>query len=282
VASIPAVVEWRDRAKPELVSVTAPRSSAAEAYRSLRTSVQFAGLENEVNVIAITSPSAGEGKTTAVANLAVVAAGAGRRVVLLDCDLRRPRIHTFFGMSNEVGFTSWIVGDAPLSAALQEVPGVRRLSLMASGPIPHNPSELLSSRRFPELVRTLQADGALVIIDTPPLLPVTDAAVIARSIDIVFVVTMAGKGTRRQLRHAIEILDRVEAPIGGLVLNGVGDTSAYYYQGSYYGEPSSELPPSQRRHSPRGGRSRPPSLDRPGQSRSNGQAHSDKPRARKD
>ncbi len=246
VGTIPAITEWRDRAKPEVVSLTAPRSSAAEAYRALRTSVQFAGLENPVNVIAITSPTAGEGKTTALANLAVVVAGAGRRVVILDCDLRRPRIHSFFGLSNEVGFTSWIIGDAPLSAALQEVPGIRRLSLMASGPIPPNPSELLSSRRFPELVRTLQSEGALVLIDTPPLLPVTDAAVIARSIDLVFMVTMAGKGTRKHLRQAMEILNQVDAPVGGLVLNGVESDRQTYYEGSYYGE-TAPPPPSLRR-----------------------------------
>jgi capsular exopolysaccharide synthesis family protein len=254
VATIPAITEWRDRTKTEVVSVSAPRSSAAEAYRSLRTTVQFAGLERPVNVIAITSPTAGEGKTTALANLAVVVAGAGRRVVMLDCDLRRPRIHNFFGLSNEVGFTSWMVGDAPLSAALQDVPGIRRLSLMASGPIPPNPSELLSSRRFPELVRTLQSEGALVLIDTPPLLPVTDAAVIARSIDLSFMITMAGKGTRKHLRHAMDILDQVDAPIGGIVLNGVEADRQSYYEGSYYGEAAAPPPPSQRRRPSSAGR----------------------------
>ena len=238
VATIPLIVEWRDRTKPEVVSITSPRSSAAEAYRSLRTSVQFAGLEEPINVLAITSPTAGEGKSTALANLAVAVAAAGRRVVILDCDLRRPRIHSFFGLSNEIGFTSWIIGRAPLLGAVQEVPGIRRLSLMASGPIPPNPSELLSSRRFPEVVKALQADGALVLIDTPPLLPVTDAAVIARSIDAVFMVTMAGKGTRRHLRQALEILQRVDAPVSGIILNGVdADHFSYGYQASYYGEP---------------------------------------------
>lgn len=249
VATIPVIPEWRDRGRTEVVCISAPRSSAAEAYRALRTTVQFAGLENPVNVVAITSPAAGEGKTTALANLAVVVAGAGRRVVMLDCDLRRPRIHQFFGLSNEVGFTSWIIGDAPLSAALQDVPGIRRLSLMASGPIPPNPSELLSSRRFPELVRALQADGALVLIDTPPLLPVTDAAVIARSIDLAFLVTMAGKGTRKHLRQALEILEQVDAPVGGLVLNAVEGDRQAYYEGAYYGD-SSSAPPSQGRREP--------------------------------
>ena len=149
-------------------------------------------------------------------------------------------------MSNEVGFTSWIIGDAPLSLALQDVPGIRRLSLMASGPIPPNPSELLSSRRFPELVRTLQSEGALVLIDTPPLLPVTDAAVIARSIDLIFMVTMAGKGTRKHLRQAMEILEQVDAPIGGIVLNAVGTDRQAYYEGAYYGE-APATPPSLRR-----------------------------------
>ena len=280
LATIPLIAEWRDRAKPEVVSLTAPRSSAAEAYRALRTSVQFAGLENPVNVIAITSPTAGEGKTTALANLAVVVAGAGRRVVMLDCDLRRPRIHSFFGLSNEVGFTSWIIGDAPLSAALQEVPGIRRLSLMASGPIPPNPSELLSSRRFPELVRTLQSEGALVLIDTPPLLPVTDAAVIARSIDLVFMVTMAGRGTRKHLRQAMEILNQVDAPLGGLVLNGVESDRQSYYEGSYYGEVAPPPPPSLRRTATRPARRPRPKAPAPPNGRSTSKANSHRPTAR--
>jgi len=234
VAIIPTVSDWRDKTKSEVVTLTAPRSPAAEAFRALRTCVQFAGLERPANVLAISSPNAGEGKTTALANLAVVVASAGRRVVLLDCDLRRPRIHTFFGVSNDVGFTSWIIGDAPLSVALQDVPGVRRLQIMASGPIPPNPSELLSSRRFPELLKALQADGALVLIDTPPLLPVTDAAAIARSIDCMFMVTMAGRGTRKHLRQAMEILARVDAPVTGVVLNSVGSDRTTY-SGGYYG-----------------------------------------------
>lgn len=234
VATIPIATEWKDRSTPEVVALTAPRSSTAEAYRALRTSVQFASLERPLNSLAITSPTAGEGKTTVLANLAVVIAGAGRRVVLLDCDLRRPRIHSFFGLSNEVGFTSWIIGDAPLSSALVEVPGVRRVSMVPSGPIPPNPSELLASRRFPELVRTLQADGALVLIDTPPLLPVTDAAVIARSIDSVLLVTSVTKSSRRDLRHAADILRQVDAPFAGIVLNMVDGDRGRYYRSGYY------------------------------------------------
>lgn len=243
VATIPLVVEGRDRTGPEVVSLTAPRSVAAEAYRSLRTSVQFAGLENPVNVLAVTSAAAGEGKTTILANLAVVVAASGRRVVILDCDLRRPRIHAFFGLSNEVGLTSWLIGRGPLSFAVQEVPGIRRLSLMASGPIPPNPSELLSSQRFQEVIKALQADGALVLIDTPPLLPVTDASVIARSVDALFMVSMAGKGTRRHLRHAMEILQRVDAPVRGIVLNAVDLDFTSGYQGGYYGEPYADQAP---------------------------------------
>lgn len=234
IATIPVVAEWKDRTRTEVVTLSAPRSSTAEAYRALRTSVQFASLERPLNSLAITSPTAGEGKTTAIANLAVVMAGAGRRVVLLDCDLRKPRIHSFFGLDNRVGFTSWIIGDAPLSAALVEVPGVRRLSMVPSGPIPPNPSELLASRRFPELVSALQADGALVLIDTPPLLPVTDAAVIARSIDSILMVTSAQKSSRRDLRHAVDILRQIDAPFAGVVLNLVDIERSRYYQAGYY------------------------------------------------
>ncbi|MGI9120369.1 MAG: YveK family protein, partial [Acidimicrobiales bacterium] len=138
---IPTVASWKDRKTPQVVSDTDPKSAAAEAYRSLRTSVQFIGLERPVTVIQLTSPNPSEGKTTTLANLAVALASAGQRVIVVCCDLRRPRIHEFFGLSNSVGFTSVLLGDTPLSAALQRVPRQSGLSMLASGPVPPNPSE---------------------------------------------------------------------------------------------------------------------------------------------
>src|SRR5439155_23031319 len=132
---------------PQAVTLTEPSSSAAEAYRTLRTSIQFMGLDRPLRTLQVTSPSASEGKTTTLANLAVALARAGQRVVMVDCDLRRPRIHDFFGVSNEVGFTSVLLGEVPLSEAVQEVPGERLMMLLASGMLPPNPSELIASER---------------------------------------------------------------------------------------------------------------------------------------
>lgn len=220
LASIPVIPEWKDRSVPVVVSLTAPHSPAAEAYRGLRTAVQFASVDRPINALAVASPGAGEGKTTTSANLAVVVASTGRPVVIVDCDLRRPRVHTFFGMSNDVGLTSWMLGAVPLSQAVRPVPGVPGLSLLAAGPIPHNPSELLSSARFAGLISDLKADGALVVVDTAPILVATDVAIASRVLDAVLVVTMLGEGTRKHLVRALEVLARPDAPYVGVVLNG--------------------------------------------------------------
>ncbi len=230
VGVVPNWGDWKDGRRGEIVTVSQPKSPVAEAYRAIRTSISFVGLDDPINSLSITSPSAGEGKTTTLANLAVVLAGAGRKVVIVDCDLRRPRLHTFFGLSNTVGFTSVLIGEQPLSAALQRVPGIERLSLLASGPIPPNPSELLSSTRLTGILRQLRADGAFVLVDSPPLLPVTDGALIASVMDSTLLVASAGRSTRKQVRQAVDTLRRAHAPLTGVVLNRVATAdSAYYY-----------------------------------------------------
>ena len=230
VGVVPNWSEWKDGRRGEIVTVSQPKSPVAEAYRAIRTSISFVGLDNPVSSLSITSPSAGAGKTTTLANLAVVLAGAGRKVIVVDCDLRRPRLHTFFGLRNDIGFTSVLIGEQPLSAALQRVPGIERLSLLASGPIPPNPSELLSSSRLTGILRQLRADGAFVLVDSPPLLPVTDGALIASVMDSTLLVASAGRSTRKHLRQAVDTLRRAHAPLTGIVLNRVASSdSAYYY-----------------------------------------------------
>jgi non-specific protein-tyrosine kinase len=178
--------------------------------------VNFAPLQGN-NCIEVTSPRSREGKTETVANLAVLAARSGQRVVVVDCDLRFPRVHDYFGLSNEVGFTSVVHGE-PLSGALQRVPGVERLYVLSSGPIPSNPSELLASERCHEVLSSLQADDTLVIVDTPPLLVVTDAAALAPSAGGILVVAAARVTRRKQVRQALEVLRQISAPVLGLVL----------------------------------------------------------------
>jgi non-specific protein-tyrosine kinase len=242
---VPLVANWKDRGRPMVVSIAEPKSSAAEAYRALRTSVQFMGLDRPLRIIQMTSPAASEGKSTTLANLAVALAQAGERVVMVDCDLRRPRIHHFFGLSNDVGFTSVLVGDAPLSSALQSVEGQDRLRLLASGPVPPNPSELLSGRRAAEIFSALQAESDIVLVDCPPVLPVTDATVLAGRVNATLLVATSGTTSRSALQHAYGSLRQVDAPVIGTVLNGItseggyGYGYGYGYQYGYAEEPAS-------------------------------------------
>ena len=236
---IPSVVGWRSKVEPRLVSVTDPTSAAAEAYRSLRTSVQFTLFDHPVRTLQVTSPNASEGKTTTLANLAVALAGAGHRVTIVCCDLRRPRVHEFFGLGNGAGFTSVLLGETSMAAALQPVPGVNGLSLLASGPVPPNPSELLQSQRAAEILKFLEADDGYVLLDSPPVLPVSDAAVLSKLVHGTLLVCAAGTTGRRDLNRATELLRQVQAPLIGLVLNGVADDASYGSEyGSYGGTPS--------------------------------------------
>lgn len=229
LALIPVVASWKERQRAMLVSLTQQKSPAAEAYRTLRTSIQFMGLDRPLGTIQVTSPAASEGKTTTLANLGVALAQAGERVIIVDCDLRRPRIHEFFGASNEVGFTSMLLGNVPLSAGLHRVGGQERLLLLPSGPIPPNPSELLAGRRMVEVIRALQAEVDVVLLDCPPVLPVTDAAVLSTRVDGVLLVATVGTTTRRAFQHAHELLRQVDAPLIGTVLNSVTSDGGYGY-----------------------------------------------------
>ncbi len=231
---IPKVPGWKNRDDPRVVARDEPSSPPAEAYRTLRTSIQFFGVDRKMRTILVTSPTAGDGKTTTLSNLAVVLARAGQRVAIVSCDLRRPRINEFFGMSNAVGFTSVLLGTAPLSAALQPVPGDDRMKLVPSGPLPPNPSELLSSRRAGEVIAALEAQCDAVLIDCPPVLPVTDAAVLSARVDGVLLVATAGSTTGKQLARAVELLRQVDAPLVGVVLNSAPPEEAYGYKYGYY------------------------------------------------
>ena len=196
---IPMVPDWKDRKDSMVVSSTDPKSPVAEAYRTLRTSIQFMGLDRPMRTIQVSSPAASEGKSTTISNLAVALAKAGQRVVIVCCDLRRPRVHEFFGLSNSIGFTSVLLGDVPLASALQQVEGIDRLEVLASGPVPPNPSELLSGRWTVEVLTEVQAHADVVLIDCPPVLPVTDAAVLSGRVDATLLVATAGSTTRKEL-----------------------------------------------------------------------------------
>jgi len=235
IGLIPDVVTWKDRKTPLLISELRPNAPAAEAYRSLRTAVQFMSIERPIKLIQITSPAAADGKTTTSANLAVAMARAGQRVVLVACDLRKPRLHEFFGLPNIRGFTTVLLGDAEVNDVLIPVPEEDGLLLLPSGPIPPNPSELLSGARTRALFTQLASDFDVVVIDTSPILPVTDASVLATFTDAVILVAAANTSTKRDIRRAIELLSRVDANIVGTVLNRASQTDSYAYYRYGYG-----------------------------------------------
>jgi succinoglycan biosynthesis transport protein ExoP len=228
----PGVPGWKKKGDPMVVSLTAPASPAAEAYRGLRTALQFATLDHSLRVVQVTSPGASEGKTTTLANLAVAFGRSGARVCAVDCDLRRPRLNSFFGTANEVGLTSVANGELPLSRAIQET-GAANVSILASGPPPLDPSELLASSRTAGILASLASQFDIVLVDSPPVLPVTDAAVLARRVDALIIVVDTGRTKRKALTRAMEILRQVDAPLLGLVVNRSNEESGYGYSYSY-------------------------------------------------
>lgn len=207
--------------RTELITVTHPSAPAAEAFRLLRTSVKFLGINRQVRVVQVTSPSPGEGKTMVAANLAVAFAQAGDRVVLVGGDMRRPRMEEVIGVPLVPGLTGVLIGDVTLPQAIQSVAAVPNLSVLPAGHPPPNPSELLSGERARRLIDVLGQTYDVVVIDCPPVLPVTDSLVLARMADTTLLVISANKTSKRSLTRAVELLRQVDAPMAGTVLNSL-------------------------------------------------------------
>ena len=250
---VPMIGSWRDRAEPFLVMRAEPTSPAAEAYRSLRTSLQFAAYDNEIASVLVTSPTATEGKTSTVANLGVVLATVGQNVVLVSADLRRPRLAAFFGLDEGVGLTSVMIGETTLDEALRAVPDIPGLAVLGCGPIPPNPAELLSSPKLAEIFDQLKESFDFVLIDSSPLLPVTDPVLLSRLSDITLLIVASGQTTKRQLKRGVEQLAQVGTRHIGIVLNEVtrrgGDVYGEYdYSYTYEAQNKSSVTPSSNGH----------------------------------
>ena len=213
-----------------LIALRDPRSQAAEAYRTLRTNIQFSSLDKPLHTLLATSTAPDEGKSTTLANLAVTMAQSEQRVILVDCDLRRPTLHTLFDLPNEAGLTSLILATEDAPIPLQET-GVPGLSLLTSGPLPPRPADILGSRRMEAVIARLRAEADMVLFDTPPVVAVTDAAVLATRMDGVLLVFQAGKTSRDHGRQARQILEKVKANIIGVVLNNAPVEEGYGYYG---------------------------------------------------
>ena len=246
VTSIPvlAVVPVDPPPDQRPIAISRPSDFAVETYRGLRTNVQFLGLDSPMKVVQITSSLPGEGKTTTATNLAIVLAQAGRRVVLIDADLRKPRIAEIFSAPQRPGLTDLLLGD-PIDLCLTEVD--EGLQVITSGLVPPNPSEMLASERTRTVLSELAARFDHVIVDSAPVLPVADPLALAGSADGVLLITQAGRTSKRNLAEAIDRLGRVQANVVGIVLNrvssGRGEGAAYGYgygygYGSGYGSGS--------------------------------------------
>jgi polysaccharide biosynthesis transport protein len=232
--------------RAELVALVS-QSPASEAYKALRTSLLFSTIDQELKTVVITSPGPGEGKSRTAANLAVVLAGAGHTTLLIDADFRRPSQHKNFGRIRNVGLSNLILQDVAENEAIVAVDQVPNLWLATTGPIPPNPSELLGSGRTKEVLARLRAAFTYVIIDTPPVNAVTDAAILASVANGTILVVEQGRTSFPALRHAKQLLDRVGAHTLGVVMNKVrGSAGSYSYEYGYYGTPSngSEREPS--------------------------------------
>jgi succinoglycan biosynthesis transport protein ExoP len=215
-------------------------SAAAEAFRTLRTSLRFSAIDTTRTTIVVTSSDQGEGKSTITANLAMALAESGLRVVVVSADLRRPSIEGFFGVGpTDTGLTSVLLGDAPLGECLQRIhtPSGQRLYLLPAGPLPHNPAELLASKGMRDVITAIERSVDYVLIDTPPVRPVSDAMAVAQFADGVLVLTVPKQTRGRHLTEAIDSLRQVHAEVVGVVVNGTRPRTRY---GGYdgYGETS--------------------------------------------
>ena len=222
-----------DKPSDRLITHKTPRAPTSEAYRVLRTNLSFAAVDTGLKSLLVTSSSPAEGKSTTSANIAVVIAQTGQKVVLVDADLRKPSQHKVFDISNNQGLTTALIDHhTPITQHLQETP-VPGLSMMASGPLPPNPAELLSSQRMKDVIASLLEHADFVLIDTPPILSVADAAILASSVDGCALVASVGSTRQDTLSDASIRLTNSGASLFGVVLNRSKSNRKGYYQDSY-------------------------------------------------
>lgn len=219
-------------ASPALCTLHAPRGQSSESFRLVRTSLFFGARNGNLRVIQVTSPDQGDGKSTVAANLAVSVAQSGRRTLLIDADMRRPTVHRVFGLSNDTGIADVIGQGVDPQDVIRETE-TPNLSLILCGPLPENPAELLASNRFDEFLDWARDHYDFVIVDTPPMLAVSDPGNVASRVDGVLLTMRLGKRARAKGLEACEILERVGANMLGVIINGVNARGEYGYQSSY-------------------------------------------------
>lgn len=224
-----------------LVVALEPRSPAAEAYRQIRTNIQFVAIDRECRTLLVTSANAGEGKTTVTANLATTLAHSGKRVVVVDADLRRPTLGEYFGGSDTRGLSNLIIRGREDLSFIQNTP-IPNLRILTAGRLPPNPAELLGSERMREIIDWLRDQADYVIFDSPPVLAVTDAAVLSQIVDMTLFVVSVGETRASALKDAVQRIRAIDSKIAGTILNKFNPRNGqgYYYYYRYYRENAQE------------------------------------------
>lgn len=216
----------------QLITKLNPKSPISEQYRTIRTNIQFASVDNEIKSLLVTSSNPSEGKSTTVANLAIVYAQAGKKVLLIDADLRKPTVHYTFRLDNLKGLSNVLVGEMSMSEAANPT-DIPNLDVLSCGPIPPNPSELLASKKMEQFISEATSSYDLVIFDTPPVLAVTDAQILANMVDGSILVIRSKETELEAATKAKDILQPARAKLLGTVLNGREKKGSNYYY--YYG-----------------------------------------------
>ena len=214
-----------------LIALNNPKSPNSEAYRTLRTNIQFASVDRRIKTIMVTSTNHSEGKSTTIANFAVVLAQAEKKVLLIDTDLRKPTIHHFFYLTNRIGLTNVLAGTENYNSAIQNT-ALPNLYVLPSGPIPPNPAELLGSKKMEKLVSELLLAFDYILFDAPPIIAVTDAQIMSGYLDGVLLVVSSGRTNREMAIKAKGLLENVKANVIGVVLNNKKSGENYYYYNS--------------------------------------------------
>lgn len=219
--------------KRRLLAHNSPKDPVAEQYRTIRTNIQFSNVDQDIKTIVVTSSGAEEGKSTTTSNLATVYAQQGLKVLLIDADLRKPTGHYTFRLENHIGLTNVLTRQSTLAQAVQESE-IPHLSVLTSGPIPPNPSELLASAQMVELLKEMKEQFDMVIFDTPPILAVADAQILANQVDGTILVVSSGKTEKDAALKSKELLSNAQGKLLGVVLNNrkVEEGNYYYYYGT--------------------------------------------------
>ncbi|MBX9987780.1 CpsD/CapB family tyrosine-protein kinase [Priestia aryabhattai] len=219
--------------KRRLLAHNSPKDPVAEQYRTIRTNIQFSNVDQDIKTIVVTSSGAEEGKSTTTSNLATVYAQQGLNVLLIDADLRKPTGHYTFRLENHIGLTNVLTRQSTLAQAVQESE-IPHLSVLTSGPIPPNPSELLASVQMAELLKEMKEQFDMIIFDTPPILAVADAQILANQVDGTILVVSSGKTEKDAALKSKELLSNAKGKLLGVVLNNrkVEEGNYYYYYGT--------------------------------------------------